>query len=85
MLVYYSTIWGRNAKEIGKGHIDVDSAENLKRAAQECLAFQGDLGGAGKAAECVCMSPSKGEPRTARSASASPPPQRFVLDADFLF
>lgn len=31
----------------------------------------------GEAAECVCMSPSKGEPRTARSA--------FVLDADFLF
>lgn len=84
--MYYSTIWGREKKkqqEIGKGHKDVDSVEKFKCATRKCLAFQGDFGGGGKAAECVCMSPSKGEPRTARSAS--PPPQRFVLDADFLF
>lgn len=71
---------GEEKKEIGKGHKDVDSVENFKCATQKCLAFKGDFGE--KAAECVCMSPSKGEPRTARSAS---PPQRFVLDADFLF
>lgn len=69
MLVYYSTIWGKKEKEIGKGHKDVDSIVNFKCATEKCLAFNGDLGKLLNA--FACLLPKESHVRRGRRRRAS--------------